>query len=299
MYNSNVERNKYDLGFRKSVNAIELTHYQILGKKFKTHITSFDLYDPASEWVFNSGLMYGSTKVGGYTPKRGGYTPGVNSPLFPFEFTPIFTGVENAIISVEGRDINGQPVDADELVTFKTNDVESDDRLQGVIDISANGNPGYVIFKFLITVDGQTSLPQYLVAYWRITELDIDPFSVDADWTFDPNIMYGATKVGGYRPTRGGYNPGTNSPIYPITFTPFFKDGERVEISVLGKNINGVDVAANELVVYDYIKPAPYWHFHATIDISANNNTGTVIFQFSMKPDGQALISQYLAVGWV
>jgi hypothetical protein len=167
VYNSDVDHNRYDLGFRKSINAIELTHYQILGKKFKTHITSFDLYDPASEWSFDSGLVYGSDTPGGYTPNRGGYKPGTTSPLYPFEFTPIFTGPGDAIISVEGLNIHGNPVDVDALVTFKTNDVESENRLQGVIDISANGNTGYVVFKFLITVDGQTSRPQYLATGWQ------------------------------------------------------------------------------------------------------------------------------------
>jgi hypothetical protein len=105
--------------------------------------------------------------TGGYQPNRGGYKPGVTSPLYFFEFTPIFTGGGNAIISVEGRDKNGNAVNADALVTFNTNGVETENRLQGVINISANGNTGYVVFKFLITVDGQTSGPQYLATSWQ------------------------------------------------------------------------------------------------------------------------------------
>jgi len=115
-------------------------------------------------WVFDPDIKYGDyitgKTVGAFKPTRGGYLPGHNSPLFPFEFKPSYSGGDTVTISVEGKDLDGIFVNAPSFVTYDTNN-----NLKGVIDISQPGNHMYVVFKFTISVDDQ-SRTLYLQCDW-------------------------------------------------------------------------------------------------------------------------------------
>jgi hypothetical protein len=131
--------------------------------------TSFSLTDPNSEWVYDPSIDYSGTVTGGYWSARGGYDPGLTSPIFGFAFTPIFTGGGRAMITVLGVNVNNpeSPIDATEMVNFATNQgVESGVTLDGSIDITAHNNTDNVNFKFFMTVDGVTSPIVVLSVAW-------------------------------------------------------------------------------------------------------------------------------------
>lgn len=132
---------------------------------------SFILYDPNDAYTPLSVQWFG-VSVNGFTPARGAYDPGNNSPIYAFRFTPTFTGGGNADISVQGMDNSGNLVDVSEMVLYSEDYSEgftSGTPIAGTIDISAGVNPDWRVFKFTmtVTVDGdETDYPIYLQIGW-------------------------------------------------------------------------------------------------------------------------------------
>ena len=115
-----------------------------------------------NDWLYEPYIWFETETVGGYRCVSK-YDPGYNSPLFYFEFIPIFTGAGNASLSWSGfSPTSNQSFVGDEYLTINNSTVISGGLITGTINISQDNNIEDLTFKFVMTVYGLESTPIYL-----------------------------------------------------------------------------------------------------------------------------------------
>jgi hypothetical protein len=149
----------------------------------------------------------------------------------------------------------------------------------------------------------------------RITDIIVDSggdttftsfslYDPNAAWNLEEmNVPWMGATVSAYRPTRGAYDPGNNSPVYPFRFRPIFTGGGQAMISVEGSADGATLVDVSEMIFfsedYDYNAGVTSGtDITGTIDISAGDNPDWRVFKFFMTVDGVTSPIIYMNVGW-